>query len=46
MLGLVELTTLDAGDRDPEAVDADADLQEAVGSVPLHELRADNAGIG
>ena len=46
VLSLVELTALDPLDGHAEAVDADADLEQAVRGVPLDELRADDAGIG
>ncbi len=46
VLGLVELAGLDALDYGAEAVDAEADLEQAVRGVPLDQLRADDAGVG
>ena len=46
VLGLVELARLDARHRRPEAIDPEADLQQAVRLVPLDVLRPDDARIG
>ena len=46
VLSLVELAALHPLDGRAEAVDADADLEQMIGGVPLDELRADDAGVG
>ena len=46
VLGLVQLTRLDALDAGAETVDADPNLQQTIRGVPLDELRADDAGVG
>ena len=46
MLRLVKFTGLDAFDGDAEAIHSETDLEQAVRSVPLHELRPDDARIG
>jgi hypothetical protein len=45
MLGLVELPFLDAGDRSSETIDAEADLQEAIGYLPVDQFRTDNGRV-
>ncbi len=45
VLGLVELTSLDAAHRSPEAVDTEAELEDVVGFVRVDELRPDDARV-
>ena len=46
VLSLVELTGLHSLDGRTETVDAEADLEQAVGCVPFDEFRADDARVG
>ncbi len=46
VLSLVELARLDPLEDPAEAVDAEPDLEQTVGSVPFDELRADYPSVG